>query len=256
MLNRTLTLSLLSLCILAGCAQNTAKTLAAVIDGQCEYLSSTELRIQGSINGMTLACVKAGIPASVETLRVDTPGGNVRAAIEIARSFSTRLHIIVEGECNSSCANYFIPLADRLTFMPNAIVVLHGSADQGLVDKSRETLAEKAFAAVIETHARQAAFVIDYSIHPGWLKTRDKRDYENSSLGKHLEGTVDVDRKLFGTIVMEYMVVYEPLLRSCFPDLEIEGIEQAGFQTFKKDTPLRKSLLKKNFVGSGTLRCI
>ncbi len=190
MLNRTLTFSLVSLGVLAGCAENPAATPIAVVSSQCEYLSSTQLRIQGAIDDTTTACVKAGTPASVETLRVDTPGGNIRAAIEIARSFSNRLHIIVEGECNSSCANYFIPLADRLTFMPDSVLVLHGSADQGLVDTSRATLTDKAFAAVVETHARQAAFMKDYGIHPGWLKTRDRHDYENSSLGKHLEGKV------------------------------------------------------------------
>jgi len=258
MLNKTLALSLVGILLLIGCAVKHVETPVVTQQTRCEYISETRLRIEGFINENLLTCVSEGRPDLVTTIIVDTPGGNVRAAIKIARQFPDEFHLIIDGECNSSCANYFVPLAEQLTFESGAMIVLHGSADKGLADIQREQLSETAIAKIEETGRWQSAFARDYNIHPGWLFIRTKADYINSSLGRHVAGMIDTDiaETPSGPIKIKSVIAYEPLIRSCFPNIEINGISDARIQTFKQDTPMRKSLVAQGIVGSGTLRCV
>ena len=258
MLNKALILGLVGLACLLGCAEQPADTSTAVKDTRCDYISETRLRIEGFINDDLLNCVNNGRPELVTTVIVDTPGGNIRAALEIARQFPDGLELIIDGDCHSSCANYFVPLAKKLTFRPNALIILHGSNDKGLADVIRPEKTEAEIAEIEETGRRQAAFARDYNIHPGWLFIRTKADYMNSSLGRHVAGIIDTDiaETPSEPIKIKSVVVYEPLIRSCFPNMEINGISDARIQTFKQDTPMRKSLVAQGIVGSGTLRCV
>lgn len=62
------------------------------------------------------------------TVVVNSPGGEVPAALEIGLAFfELETRLIIYGNCNSSCANYLLPAAFRLVVWDNARVILHGS---------------------------------------------------------------------------------------------------------------------------------
>lgn len=246
--NKNFVLNLITIFVLIGCTTTPQMAPQVMLESQCEYLSSTELSIEGKINEDTLNCVNRGQIDHVKTLTVNTPGGDVRAAIKIAEQFSNELHIIIDGECNSSCANYFVPRAKRLTFMPDAIMLLHGSID--------EELAEGKMVKLMETRVQQTAFAQKHAVHLGWLLTRSKDEYMDNLWGHYLKGKADFDRKLLRRAQAQYVLVDEPLLRSCLPNLDYDGFEHSAAFRFKTEKKVRKKLLAQGAVGSGTLRCI
>ena len=64
----------------------------------------------------------------VRLLLIDSEGGDVAAAIELADWVHARqLDIAVTGVCLSSCANYVFPAARQKEIRPGAIVAWHGN---------------------------------------------------------------------------------------------------------------------------------
>jgi hypothetical protein len=69
---------------------------------------------------------EAGRP--LQRLLIDSGGGDVAAAIELADwVFTRQLDITVTGMCLSSCANYVFPAARHKEIQPGAIVAWHGN---------------------------------------------------------------------------------------------------------------------------------
>jgi hypothetical protein len=66
-----------------------------------------------------------------KTLRINSRGGDVMAAIEFASAvFDHGLDVEVTELCNSSCANYIFPAGRRKTISLGAFVMWHGDARQ------------------------------------------------------------------------------------------------------------------------------
>jgi hypothetical protein len=133
-----------------------------------------------------------------------------------------RLDMVVEGRCNSSCANYLLPLASRITLRPGAVTLLHGSIDPWTVEKfkrgrnefiklqvktgrSKDRAAE-AFDKLIATtealRVRQVEFARRNAIPPGWLLYREA----GSGRGRGLADLPGLGRAF---------LVEEQMLRSC-----------------------------------------
>ena len=65
---------------------------------------------------------------TIKTLRVNTSGGEVEAAIALARwIYKHKIDIEVVELCLSSCANYLFTAAKHKTIRPGAIVAWHGN---------------------------------------------------------------------------------------------------------------------------------
>ncbi len=66
------------------------------------------------------------------TLLVRSPGGSVDVGMDFGDFVHERgLAVVVQGYCNSSCANYLFLGAPRKAILPAAVVAWHGSARQG-----------------------------------------------------------------------------------------------------------------------------
>ncbi len=86
------------------------------------------LKLSGEIvRDSSAAFEKALSERQIDTVRVDSNGGDAEAAIKIGNMMLDRgLAVIVDGLCGSSCANYILPAASKVTYGPKAAVVYHG----------------------------------------------------------------------------------------------------------------------------------
>lgn len=218
--------SWISLLLLGGCASPSVFSLSAdrpADELRCEQMSDQVFAISGKIDDAMAACVRAKFQPTTRELILNSEGGSVMAALNIAETLEgKRLDMVVEGQCNSSCANYVLPLAGRITFRPGAIVLLHGSIDPWTVEKFKrnrhkflklqakagrsEDRAAEAFDEFIATSEavrfRQAEFARRNAIPPGWLLYREA----GSGAVRGLTDLPSLGRAL---------LVEEQMLRSC-----------------------------------------
>jgi ATP-dependent protease ClpP protease subunit len=63
---------------------------------------------------------------SIHTLHIDSPGGNIASALDIATLIHKRkLKIVVDGKCLSACANYLFVAAEMKIVLPGSVVGIH-----------------------------------------------------------------------------------------------------------------------------------
>ncbi|MCA3718563.1 MAG: hypothetical protein IM674_09950, partial [Brevundimonas sp.] len=128
-----------ALILLGGCATSRAfNAESSAATGACQQRSAEVFAISGEIDRHLAQCVSETFADTTRILALDTTGGSVEAALDIAAVIEGRdLTMRVEGECNSACANYFLPLARRIELAPDAMVLLHGSVDPWTIDRWR-----------------------------------------------------------------------------------------------------------------------
>lgn len=250
--------------LLCGCATSrpfAMRSADEVRTGVCEQRSPEVFAITGEIDAALASCVRAEFAETTSVLVLDTMGGNVEAALDIAELIAGRqLTMRVEGECNSSCANYFLPLARRIEMAPNAMVLLHGGVDPWTIDLWRSRRAEfeamrmgqaddgsddgfARFADLAErTAARQAAFADRHDVSPGWLLYRTPGSRNVAGLSRTPSGSLA-------------LLVEERMMRSCLPSVEI-----APYQTSLERRWLRSyrriGLMWSRITPSGDVTCI
>lgn len=224
--------------LLTGCATSTPFTTATAPEdrtGACEQRTSEVFAITGAIDAELARCVRESFAESTRILVLDSEGGSVEAALDIAAVLQGRnLTMQVEGECNSSCANYFLPLARRIEIGPQAMVLLHGSIDPWTIERMRADKpafmamqarngrsteqAETAFAGLISKAealaARQAEFARAHAVAPGWMLFRMPGADGIPGLDNH-------------PTAVRAILVEEPMMRSCLPNVEIAPYQAA-----------------------------
>ena len=98
--------------------------------GTCHLINKATLKLTGPIDEAMLDCALSWLTPDVKTVYVTTPGGEVYAGRAIGYKLSEHpRHLIVDKFCLSSCGNYFVPAASRLTLLPKSIIGLHGTPD-------------------------------------------------------------------------------------------------------------------------------
>lgn len=210
---------------------------------RCEQVSATTFVLEGPVNEAMAECVRANLASTTTELVVDSGGGDLRHALDIAERLEPlTLTVRVRERCYSSCANYFLPLAQRLIVEPGAAVILHGGADpkflhEGMVERRAQRVreimreanvdraeAEARYEIAVEgvrvLMARQQAFAARHNVGLGWFLYREAGDRD---VGRWLTGRRGPKPHLFG---WSYLLVEEPMLRSCLPDVEIEPFQQ------------------------------
>lgn len=256
-------LAIASLLALAGCA-----TTAGAPDPSapiCRQETAETFRIDGAIDPAMAACVAAAWRPTTRVLVLDSPGGDVATALDMAARFEGQgLEMRVDGECNSSCANYFLPLARRVVVEPGSVVMLHGSVDPALRARMTEDRAgflrdriaagatpEEAQAAfdagvarIDAMIARQDEWARRHGVPPGWLLYREP----GSTDVVGIEGEPDGD-------VRRGLLVEEAMMRSCLP-----GVEVAPYRSRFGSGPinaLRALVVRlRGFAWSGAMRCV
>lgn len=224
--------------ILAACASimptNGPRNLCSLSDGI--------LTLRGPTDQVMFDCLKASSAARI--VRVRSPGGSVTTAMQIAeRLHGMNAELVIDGYCESSCANYFLPVARRVVVEPGARIVLHGSSDEHMLEKSGQR----------GPFEQQRAFAERFHIPLGWLLYRTEAEFQAGSNGRHVSGAVDTPP---GDDRVAYIVVEEQFLRSCYPHLDIEFRSETYTDRMRRDAPFRNRLARDGFYPSGSLECI
>jgi len=121
--------------------------------GTYHLINKATLKHTGPIDEAMLDCALSWLTPDVKTVYVTTPGREVYAGRAIGYKVSEHpRHLIVNKFCLSSCGNYFVPAASRLTLLPKSIIGLHGTPDPytfaitdvdkhmaGLIEEGHET---------------------------------------------------------------------------------------------------------------------
>lgn len=224
-------------------ALGVAQTPAEEDPTRCEQVNATTFILAGPVNEAMADCVRVHLAPTTTELVVDSGGGDLSYALDIVELLEPlTLTVRIRERCYSSCANYFLPLARRLVVEPGGAIVLHGGADpkflqEGMLEQRdrrvREIMrdagvsraeAEARFAASVDgvrtLMDRQRAFADRHNVGMGWFLYREEDDRD---VGRWLTGRRGPKPHPFG---WSYMLVEEPMLRSCLPDVEIEPFQQ------------------------------
>ncbi len=210
----------------------------------CTQVNATTFLLEGDINDATTACVREKLAPTTTDLIVDSNGGQVSAALDIAELLEPlSLTVHVRGGCYSSCANFFLPIADRLIVEPGATIVVHGGIDpqflhrwneerQERIKEHREqhpdlgpadikAWADAADAKVHQEMERQLEFAKRNGVGLGWFLYREEDD---DDVGPWLSGRHGPTSSLFGG--WRLLLVEEPMVRSCLPRVKVEPFQQ------------------------------
>ena len=97
---------------------------------QTEFFRSGEaLSLRGCISAASATEFLRRLPESSGEVIIDSEGGSVEAAIEMATSLNASGRPLrIRGRCKSSCANYLLAAARLVRVEPGAEVVFHGDA--------------------------------------------------------------------------------------------------------------------------------
>lgn len=90
--------------------------------------SKNRVTIVGLISKSTLKSLRESINEFplINEIVVDSHGGDVESAIEIARiMFKKKLNLVVEGRCLSVCALFLFPAASNKVVLSNSVVAVH-----------------------------------------------------------------------------------------------------------------------------------
>lgn len=231
-------------------------------EGGCRQVSPSTFLIEGPTDAKMRDCVRSRFAAGTTELIVNSGGGNVEMALDIADHIARPgLTVRVQEKCYSSCANYLIPLAKNLVVDPAATIVIHGGIDPRFIQSQhvaerpqrvKEMMKVKPHLTKAQVEAefdqsvikfrhlaeRQKAFAQKYNVGLGWFLYREPGDGE---LGRHLAGSPGPKPHPFG---WRLMLAEEPLVRSCLPQLQILPFQRELEKNFINN-PARYNVFRK-----------
>ncbi len=248
---RSVFVLIFSALVLAGCT--------TISDGEsdeqvfCNYdVQVGSLALAGPTDETMLTCVRSLSDQRVELLYVSSHGGDVSTALSIAEVIAQwETHIFVERYCSSSCANYFLPVARRVTVQPNAMVLLHGSIDQANVARGPDAQSRARGQALAD---RQAEFAERYGILPGWLMIRYTADQRSIGDVASLAGGLLFAGPISGN--SRYLMVDEGMMRSCLRNVEVDPFVETTADQIKRSWRYRRLAARQGIMVSRNMRCI
>jgi len=227
--------------------------------GSCEQIDSKTIKLSGPIDDAMRDCAISLLTPDVDTVRVTTQGGEVFAGRAIGYKIGERpRHLIVDKMCLSSCGNYFVPAAARVTLLPRSVIGLHGTPDPhmlsnadmenhmaSMVEEGHAT--SKSLSRILQRksdiRARQLAeetrFVERFNVPKGWRHYREAGD-ESDGWRRHF--TAGSDK---GVTPNKFMIVEGPMLASCLPHVTTEDYQSTLDKTVFSHRKLWASLEEK-----------
>ena len=264
-------IALLNLCFLSACATLFWAGPPEPLE-VCQITQPGTLKVSGSVNDGMLSCVEANLTPSIDTIVLNSWGGDVKAGRAIGRLIGARPRtLIIDGECLSSCGNYFVPAVNKLVMRPGAIIGLHGSLDPmffAKVESERETawakaqktgkmsLAEIEQARLAFRQMRDASlsdadtFAAMFNIPLGWRMYRLAGAQQTDFL-VHFDG----EMQTLQSQKQRIMLVTGPMLASCLPDVQIDNYQDHLEATVFSDEKRMRELAALKMWSSGSLTC-
>lgn len=188
-----------------------------------------------------LACVERA--GDFDRLEITSQGGSVRNAIAIGRRIAERrAELVVAGYCESSCANYLIPAADRVRIWPDARIVVHGSVDGWALARGASP----------DLYRLQRDYAAEVGIPPGWLLMRTADEGEARRHGRFVtENSLSQPQNADA----RYIVVEPAFLASCLPELAVLWETPTYHEQVRSRPSLKQRLEREGFILSGEMRC-
>ena len=220
---------------------------AAARNDLCRQATPETFILSGPIDAAMTGCVERGLAPTTLELVLTSRGGSADQAMRIAERFEGRgLTMRVKNECNSSCANYFLPLAGRLIVEPGAVIVVHGGVDPSLISRTQASANGMVDGQVDldKIAGRQAAFVVRNQVNPGWLLYREA----GSTAVERLDGgwaDFDGDTKAW--------LVEEVMAKSCLPTTVVEYLTDRRGEWLSEGR--RRALRRQHIARSNTVVC-
>ncbi len=221
---------------------------AAQNEDLCRQATPESFVLSGPIDAAMTECVQSRFAPTTNELLLTSRGGSADQAMRIAERFEgRRLTMRVRGECNSSCANYFLPLAGRLIVEPGAVIVVHGGIDPSLISRTQASangMVDGQVDNLEEIAGRQAAFMARNQVNPGWLLYREA----GSTAVERLDGAwadFDADTKAW--------LVEETMAKSCLPNTVVEYMTDRRGEWLSEGR--RRALRRQHIARSNTVVC-
>lgn len=239
----------LTFAALGGCATlETWQAARRSSTSVCQANPGGVLTVRGPTDARMLDCFRRAPGGPPRVIEIDSLGGNVEPAMDIADLLApARPHIIVDGSCSSSCANYLLPMAGRITLRPGARILLHGSADGALLASSRAKFGDRP--AFPRIYARQARWAATHAVALGWLLYRDED--EADGWGRYVRGHAEE-----GDGPARYLLVEEAFLRSCLGAVPVEDHQGSDAARARGDAAYRARLARRGIRLTGEMRCV
>lgn len=222
--------------------------------GNCALETDTVLKLSGSTDAEMLACVQSKTLGNVKIIKVNSPGGSVRDALKIGDLLAPLdAEFIITKQCSSSCANYFLPIARKITLQKNTGIFLHGSIDPGTTRKAiQDGLGDKSVK-LWDTVERQQRYAEKYDIHRGWLLYRHSFENGGGARFDYVNGEIGWRGK---SRTVRAILVEERMLRSCLKNVEITPFVDTLIDRAHASKKKRRKLTKQEVSSSGTWECI
>lgn len=237
----------------------------------CRTLDFETIEIIGTIDSALADCVADLIGPDILVVRVSSPGGETRAGRRIGHMIGDHPRtLVVDGWCMSSCANYFVPAADRLVIEPHSLIGLHGTPDPFLLARGWEdfkngmdrrlaagdvTPTSHALSLAAETDrnaegiAEEEAFAVRFGVPKGWRLYRDAGDDMLGFL-RHFSGSDDHLGGNWGMLIVE-----PAMLHSCLPALQVERPARGRTDTLRRQIRSWVQRIAVLGASSGDLEC-
>ena len=205
----------------------------------CEQVDNATLRLSGPIDDSMRGCALALLTADIKTVIVTSKGGEVFAGRAIGYKIGEQpRHLIVDKMCLSSCGNYFVPAAAKVTLRRGSVIGLHGTPDPHMLSNADM---ENHMASMIEDGsnasegltrilkrksdrrekqlAEEAKFASHFNVPKGWRMYREAGDADD---GWRRHFTAGSDR---GVTPNKFMIVEETMMASCLPNIVTDNYQ-------------------------------
>lgn len=237
----TKTLSLISITAfisLSGCGVNPVPQSQ---NPPCVQIDDKILKLSGPISLAMQDCVLEALTSTIETVIVNSIGGDVDAGRMIGYRIGEHpRHIIIEKFCLSSCGNYFIPPAHAVELKDDAVIGLHGSPDPQMLSNARlethlaalqanDSASSKGAQRQLDSKEKardyhlkeEARFAATFNIPKGWRHYRGENDTQDG-WREHFESGTDA-----GVIPKIFMIVEEDMIGSCLPHVKTNAFQHS-----------------------------
>ncbi|MEM1105651.1 MAG: hypothetical protein AAGH87_04610 [Pseudomonadota bacterium] len=240
----------------------------------CLTIDAGTVRLRGDVDGAMEACAELALTPEIRRVVVNSPGGSTQAGREIGRMIARSPRtLVIDGQCASSCGNYFVPAAVRIEATPGSVIALHGTPDPALAARSAEQLGEELSAelmagritgaerrAALDNLSRtasqqldaEARFAADFSVPPGWrLYREDPEEPLSDTYRRHFDGAPRPS-----PVAGPAILIVEPtMLESCLPQLDSFDYRSTFEESVISDPDVRAEIEGLGGVFSGTLAC-